>query len=250
MERARLVCHSLVVETEDGLVVVDTGLGLDDIADPVRRLGRGFVTLAGPRLDPAETAVRQIERLGFRAGDVRHLVPTHLDVDHAGGLSDFPRARVHVHRAEHAAAMKRATLFERERYRPRHWAHGPAWVLYEETGERWFDLPCVRPLEGLPPEILLVPLAGHTRGHCAVAVRGDRGWLLHAGDAYFFRDEMDLERPRCTPGLLAFQKVAAMREEGRLAAQARLRALRRDHGAEVTIFCAHDPVELAGFAPA
>jgi glyoxylase-like metal-dependent hydrolase (beta-lactamase superfamily II) len=38
-----------------------------------------------------ETAVRQIERLGSPA-DVRHILPTHLDFDHAGGLEDLPGA--------------------------------------------------------------------------------------------------------------------------------------------------------------
>jgi glyoxylase-like metal-dependent hydrolase (beta-lactamase superfamily II) len=33
---------------------------------------------------------RQIERLGFRREDVRHIVITHFDFDHIGGLVDFP----------------------------------------------------------------------------------------------------------------------------------------------------------------
>ncbi|WP_249167104.1 hypothetical protein [Bradyrhizobium sp. JYMT SZCCT0428] len=37
--RARMVCHCLLVETHDGLALVDTGIGLDDIANPPR-LGR------------------------------------------------------------------------------------------------------------------------------------------------------------------------------------------------------------------
>ncbi|MFD0510570.1 MBL fold metallo-hydrolase [Streptomyces aureus] len=31
--------------------------------------------------------------LGYAVDDVRHIVLTHLDLDHAGGLPDFPRAR-------------------------------------------------------------------------------------------------------------------------------------------------------------
>jgi glyoxylase-like metal-dependent hydrolase (beta-lactamase superfamily II) len=43
-----------------------------------------------------ETAVRQIEELGFGAADVRHIVLTHFDLDHIGGLADFPDAEVHL----------------------------------------------------------------------------------------------------------------------------------------------------------
>lgn len=57
LRSARLVCHCLLVETVDGLVLVDTGIGLADIANPAERLGRDFLTLVRPILDPDETAV-------------------------------------------------------------------------------------------------------------------------------------------------------------------------------------------------
>src|SRR3954447_26425896 len=81
--RGKMVCHCLLIETAKGLVLVDTGLGLGDLSDPSRRLGRAFVSLVKPSLDPEETARRQIERMGFKAADVRHIVLTHLDLDHA-----------------------------------------------------------------------------------------------------------------------------------------------------------------------
>lgn len=39
MRTASLVCHCLLVEREDGLVLIDTGLGTADLAQPRRRLG-------------------------------------------------------------------------------------------------------------------------------------------------------------------------------------------------------------------
>lgn len=68
-----LVCHVLLVETDNGLVLIDTGYGLADIADPRRRIGP-LRHLLKPALDPGETAARQLERLGFRRDDVRHIV--------------------------------------------------------------------------------------------------------------------------------------------------------------------------------
>ena len=92
----RLVCHCLLIETDRGLVLIDTGLGLKDTRQPYPRLSRFYVNLLNIQLDPEETAFRQIQRLGFRPEDVRHIVLTHLDFDHAGGLEDFPLATVHV----------------------------------------------------------------------------------------------------------------------------------------------------------
>src|SRR6185369_10373367 len=91
-QRARMVCHCLLIETNDGLALVDTGIGLDDIANPPR-LGPKWVRQTTPRLDPAETAARQVEALGYSRGEVRHLLLTHLDRDHAGGIPDFRTPR-------------------------------------------------------------------------------------------------------------------------------------------------------------
>jgi glyoxylase-like metal-dependent hydrolase (beta-lactamase superfamily II) len=244
LARGRMICHCLLLETADGLALVDTGLGTGDIADPRGRLNRQFIELTGPRLVREETALAELEQLGFLARDVRHIVPTHLDLDHVGGLSDFPDAVVHVHADEHAAAMARRTRRERNRYRPLQWAHQPRWQLHRQGGDRWFGFESVRALPNSDDEVLLVPLPGHTRGHAAVAVRSDRGWLLHAGDAYFFHGEIHGAVSHCPPGLSLFQRLIAMDNEARLRNRDRLRALAQAHGGEVRIFSAHCPVEL------
>ncbi len=123
------------------------------------------------------------------------------------------------------------------------WAHGPRWQLHAPGGEAWFGFEGVRAVEGTSDEVLLVPLHGHTRGHCGVAVRTAAGWLLHCGDAYFFHGEVDAE-PRCPAGLSAYQRLVAIDNAARLDNQRRLRALATERRGEVTLFCAHDPTEL------
>jgi glyoxylase-like metal-dependent hydrolase (beta-lactamase superfamily II) len=169
-----------LVETNHGLVLVDTGLGQDDY---VRQTGiiRTFRVITIAPLNPKEAAVRQVARLGYQPGDVRHVVLTHMHFDHCGGLPDFPHASVHVHRREHKAFMGRPRGWTDLAYVRRHMAHRPEFELYEDAGERWFDLAAIRlPFE---PEMWLVPLFGHTRGHCGVAIRTASGWLFHVGDA-------------------------------------------------------------------
>jgi glyoxylase-like metal-dependent hydrolase (beta-lactamase superfamily II) len=144
----------------------------------------------------------------------------------------------------YAAANRRASWIERLRYRPAQWQHRPRWSAYRADGERWFGFECVRGLQGLPPEILLVPLSGHTRGHSAVAVLEKETWNVHAGDAYFHHDEMKAS-PSSTPGLRLFQRVMAVDDRARVHNAARLRELKNGHAREVATFCAHDPAELA-----
>ncbi len=240
---AQLCCHCLLIETRQGLILVDTGLGTGDVARP-SRLGMGFNLGVRPRLIMEETALHQIRELGLDPQDVRHLVPTHLDLDHAGGLSDFPQAQVHVFGRELDAALQRPSVQERSRYIPAQWAHGPHWVRHElAAGESWMGFDAIRALPGTDDEVLLVPLTGHTHGHCGVAVKADEGWLLHCGDAYFYRGEMDAD-PHCPWGLSLFQRLVQMDGAQRLANQQRLRDLKAARGGLVTLFCAHDSVEL------
>jgi glyoxylase-like metal-dependent hydrolase (beta-lactamase superfamily II) len=246
---AEIVCHCLLIETEAGLVLVDTGFGMRDVAKP-QRLSPLFRITNRIRLREPNTALRQVEELGFSAADVRHIVLTHLDFDHAGGIEDFPDATVHVFGAELDAATSQSSWLDRQRYRPMQWDRNVNWQRYTPEGERWFGFPCVRELVGMPPEILIVPLAGHTLGHCGVAVRGPQGWLLHAGDAYFFRDEMALGGHYCTPMFRAYQRLMAADNQARRLNQTRLRELKRAHGREIRLFCAHDAKELEEFSPA
>jgi glyoxylase-like metal-dependent hydrolase (beta-lactamase superfamily II) len=243
--RGKLACHCLLVEIGDQLILIDTGYGLLDVAHPAQRLSRFFLRLLDPEFREDLTAVRQIERLGFAATDVRDIVLTHLDFDHAGGLDDFPAARIHLMRREVEDAVQQRSWLDRQRYRPQQWSSAARWSYADPgAGDRWFGFDCVRDLPGVPPEILLVPLRGHTLGHAGVAVREPDGWLLLAGDAYFDHDELDPVHPRCTPGLRMYQWMMEKDRAQRLANQRRLRELARDHRAEVHVICSHDPGEL------
>jgi glyoxylase-like metal-dependent hydrolase (beta-lactamase superfamily II) len=238
-----MVCHCLLLETGQGLVLVDTGFGLQDIALATTRLSRLFLKASRPALLEAETAVHQVEALGFRREDVQHIVVTHLDPDHAGGLTDFPEAHVHVLSDEHFGATTRPRAMERSRYRPVQWAHGPRWEFYAATGEPWQGFETVRDLRGLPPEVLMIPLSGHSRGHAGVAVRGDDGWLLHCGDAYFHHGDIHAGAT-CPSALALFQRLVAHDYPQMLANQGRLRDLARQTDDDLHLFCSHDPVEL------
>ena len=166
---APLVCHVLLLEAAGGLVLVDAGFGLSDIADPASRIG-WFRRVIRPVFDPAETAIRQIERLGFRAADVQHILLTHLDYDHIGGVSDFPGAAVHVTSAEAFGAFHRPTFLERRRYANAQWAKETTIVEHAPGTEVWHGFAGVARLHDVAPGVLLVPLPGHSRGHAAYAI--------------------------------------------------------------------------------
>ncbi len=241
--RGRLASHCLLIETAQSLVLIDTGYGLRDVEQPRARLSPFFLALVKPELREEMTAVRQVRALGFDPKDVRHIVLSHLDFDHAGGLDDFPEATVHLLQTEITSATAQATLLDRMRYRPQQWSSRAAWRGYPgKSGETWRGFECVRDMPGLPPELLLVPLLGHTLGHAGVAVQLPERWLFYVADAYFYHAEMEAV-PRCTPGLRLYQTMMEKDRRQRLHNQRRLRELALSES-DIAVFCAHDVSEL------
>jgi glyoxylase-like metal-dependent hydrolase (beta-lactamase superfamily II) len=118
-----------------------------------------------------------------------------------------------------------------------------------EGGEEWFGFQAVRDLPGLPPQILVVPLAGHTRGHAGVAVDTGNGWLLHAGDAFYLGGEIDPGHPH-TSMMLRLYELGSIARSAYWDNRRRLTELNREHGRRITIFCSHDRARFTELAAA
>ena len=146
--------------------------------------------------------------------------------------------------AELEAARRAEGPIERRRYEMRQLDGVRHWTTYRPGGEGWHGFRAVRELHGLPPEILMVALPGHTLGHVGVAIKQGDGWLLHAADAYFDRHEMDREVRQCPPGKRAYQRMMAADIDLHRHNQARLREVYQDGRAGLSVFCTHDAVEF------
>lgn len=238
----RLACHCLLIETAQGLVLVDSGFGVQDVLNPMSRLGLAPFVLKVDLLKE-QTAYYQISQLGFQPQDVRHIVVTHMDSDHIGGLSDFPWATVHVFEEEltKVTGLMTTNFRWRHRIRKKQFSHPVKWQTYKSVGESWMGLEAVKDLKGLPPEILLIPLRGHTPGHCGVAVQGSESWLLHAGDSYFQEVEITSDYQKTPLWLQLYEAASAFDDKARTDNLKKLRALKEDP--QLNIFCAHDDLE-------
>jgi glyoxylase-like metal-dependent hydrolase (beta-lactamase superfamily II) len=239
-----LVCHVLLLETDAGLVLVDSGLGLEDAAHPAARFGpaRRFVR---PALDPAEAAVRQVAALGHDPRDVRHVVLTHFDADHAGGLADLPWATVHLTAAEADAVAHPRGPVERDRYRPAVRAHAPRLVAHDLPADgAWRGFGSAKALTEIDPGIVLIALPGHTRGHAAVAVDAGDRWILHVGDAFYDHRQVGGAAGDVPLALRGMERVVAHDRAKVRANHARLRALVASPDPDVLLVNTHDPVLL------
>jgi glyoxylase-like metal-dependent hydrolase (beta-lactamase superfamily II) len=239
------IIYCLLVETNDGLLLVDTGFGIRDYQQPTRFI-KLFTASLGMPCSLEETAAYQVEELGYARNDVRHIVMTHMHSDHSGGLPDFPDAQVHVHELEYEAIQHPRGLMERF-YEPAHWAHHPKWVIHNDADAiDWYGYGSIRVQKGLLPDVRLIPLPGHSRGHCGVAIETATGWLLHCGDATYPFYQENEPAPPFKP--LPFYVMSPPRWlEKSLVGEhtAGLRALYEKHGEKIQFVCSNDSISYS-----
>lgn len=239
-----LVCHVLLIETNNGLVLVDSGVGLHDIADPAHRFGPSRF-LVRPAFNESEAAIKQVSALGFNPQDVRHIILTHFDYDHTGGIADFPWAQIHLTSQESLAAAAPRNRIERSRYLPAQSAHHPTLITHTPNlTESWRGFSGIKELTEISSDIVLIDLSGHTQGHAAVAVNAGDRWVFHAGDSFYHHRQITENAGRSPLSLRIMERLIAddwakVQENHR-----RLRELAVSNEADVLVVNAHDPLLL------
>lgn len=239
------ILYCLLIETDNGILLVDTGFGIQDYLSPSRFI-KFFTASLGMKRVLDETAAYQVEKLGYSRNDVKHIVLTHLHCDHAGGLRDFPDAVVHVYEIEYAA-IQAPKGFKERFYEPIHWAHNPNWEVYPPRGQQdWYGMDSIR-LNVFPSlDIRFIPLPGHTRGHCGVAIKLPESWLLHCGDATYPFYHQNKPEPPFKPLPFFVMSPPKWLERSLVGEQTpRLKNLFKDHGDEINFICSNDSITFS-----
>ncbi len=225
------VCgHCLLLKENDKLILVDTGIGLLDVLNPIERIGQQLIDIVGYRFDENQASVRQIENLGLDPEKVTDCIISHLDNDHIGGLADFAKATVHLSAEE----LDNFNL-DNPRYLKLPLAHYPAIRTYAKSDLEWFGFEARKIIADIETDIFLIPLFGHTLGHCGVALKAEDKWLFYVGDAYYMRIELnDINHP-----VNELAQIRADNNDLRVATVDKIRKLLKDHP-EIEIFGYHD----------
>ncbi len=239
------VTHCLLIETQNaGLVLIDSGFSIQDAITP-GRVSPIFRFTFRPPWAIEETALTNIKMLGYSPKDVRHILLTHLDCDHANGLYDFPWATAHVYNEEMKSALFGKSLQNRLRYNCQRLKQHENWEVYNNNvGDNWNGLKNVCAVKGLGDEFAIVPLPGHSVGHGGILIRANDGWILHAGDAYIMHSELE-PAPYGPANTGLFQPIMESDGKSRKESLAQLSQLHQKYGDEVIILCAHDKEEFA-----
>jgi len=185
-----------------GPVLVDTGLHPSVSSDPVENLGRFANWFYRPGLDTGEGVSAQLRGKGIDPASIRLVILTHLHLDHASAISDFPDATLVVSAAEWEAATSGAfPIFRGYRRAQFDYAFdfrtadfGGETVRSYATFGRTIDL-------FGDGSVRLAFTPGHTLGHQSVIVRlADRDMVI-SGDALYRIEQ--LEEGSDSPGVMA-----------------------------------------------
>jgi N-acyl homoserine lactone hydrolase len=140
-----------LIQADDGSnILVDTGFG-PQMVELSRRPDH-----QGARVTSDDLVVNRLARLDVRPENIRYLIATHFDGDHAGSLATFPEAEIVVQRQHYEVAKAGHTRFA-------------------GTRDQWGDPRLrYRLVDGdteLLPGVELIETSGHVPGHQSVLVR-------------------------------------------------------------------------------
>ncbi len=175
-----------------GNVVIDGGTPVECATDAAGHWGK-VAEFFTPIMTPEQGCVAQLTAMGIAPESVRHVVLSHLHLDHVGAVGRFPGATHVVQRVEWEYAhapdwFARAAYVRKDFDRP-----DLDWLILENSWGDFYDLYG----DG---SIVLIRSPGHTCGHQSILVRTSAGAsVLLAVDA---ADTMDHFEEKALPGAL------------------------------------------------
>lgn len=169
--RIRLGLNCLLVNTQEELILVETGPGVN--LDPK------FYEFYSVESEPG--LLSSLERLGYQPEEISIVINTHLHFDHCGGnthkneagdfVPTFPKARYIIQQGEWEYAHQPSER-DKESYLPEYF------LPLEQSG-------LVELVEGdaeVSDGVEVFPSPGHTSCHQCVKVSSDRNVLFFLGD--------------------------------------------------------------------
>lgn len=171
----------LVVHPEKGIILMDTGIHPVFCSKPRGNFGLLVGSIIKIKTQKGMDVLSRIRSLGLGAGDIGHILMTHLHSDHTSGLPLFRGNRkciVYADRDECNAAN--APLSKLKGYIKKHY-RGIEMMDFKYSME-------VKPFQAVcdlfkDRSILVIKTPGHTKGHVSILLNMKGGPVLITGDA-------------------------------------------------------------------
>jgi glyoxylase-like metal-dependent hydrolase (beta-lactamase superfamily II) len=228
----------LLEHPDQGPVLIDTGMPSAAATDFAGALGRTAARLYEVRMTAQDGTAAQVRARGVDPDAIRQVFMTHLHIDHASGMPEFPGATFAASTTEWRLADRSAIPrllngYHRPHYEGRarrelSFADGSPWQGFERTIDVFGD-----------GSLRAIFTPGHTVGHVSYAVATDAGTVLLTGDLAYTLAGV---HGSSEPGLRASPKLLKL-------SLAQLHRHVREHP-DTIVIPGHDPDAWAGLAAA
>jgi glyoxylase-like metal-dependent hydrolase (beta-lactamase superfamily II) len=185
-EKVEIPIPTFIVEHPGaGLMLIDTGFHASLAVDPKANLGPVLGRLFTPRMGPDDALPDQLRARGFDPKDVKLVVMTHLHVDHASGVAQFPDATFVVSMREWHSATEEKGLTAG--YVRRQFDHAFDWRTVEFDSDEVNSFSTFGRSHDLfgDGSVRLAYTPGHTLGHMSVIMRTSAGNFIVVADAAY-----------------------------------------------------------------
>lgn len=219
----------LIKHPQEGLMLVDTGLHESHAQKRGGNFGLLLGTMVKTKAEPNRDAASQIKSLGISPDQIRHIVLTHLHLDHPSGLPAFKNnGSPFVYADERELKIARSAFGLFQGYIKAHLEGIKIKALEYPSSAQPFDKVWDFFGDG---SVFIISTPGHSPGHASVLVNTQAGPVFLTGDAAHRRANLDEGIPP-----IGDYKAAA-------AAIKTINQFLTEHP-QVKVICSHDPDQL------
>jgi glyoxylase-like metal-dependent hydrolase (beta-lactamase superfamily II) len=228
----------LIRHPSAGAILVDTGLHPSIATDGKENFGGLATRVANPDLEAGEDVPAQLRKRGLDPGEIPVVVMTHLHLDHASAISEFPNSTIIVSETEWRSSSTDSALLNGYRRRHFDYAFDYRTVDFDRGGidsyssfGRCFDLYG----DG---SIRLAYTPGHSAGHMSVICHLKERDFVIGGDTTYTAAQLEGNAPLAPRPYDAHNYRRSLQE---------LKLFKREYP-DAIVTSGHDPEFFAGLS--
>jgi N-acyl homoserine lactone hydrolase len=186
----------LIRHPSAGAILVDTGLHPSIATDGAENFGRLGTRFGHPSLEPGTDVPAQLRERGLDPGEVPVVVMTHMHLDHASAISEFPNSTFVLSEAEWEAATAGPRPIMNS-YRHAHYDYAFDYRTVDFDGggiDSYASFGRAFDLFG-DGSIRLAYTPGHSAGHISIVARLKERDFVIGGDATYMEAQLRGDAP-------------------------------------------------------